>query len=542
MDSGYSRAASAHISLLVVIMSQSSPVEHAKKTVHFVSLGCPKNRVDSEVMLGHLAQAGYTPVGEAEQADVIVVNTCGFIDAAKEESIDAIVEMGQLKTDGHLEKLVVTGCLSQRYAPELAKEMPEVDHFLGTGNFESIAEVLGAADGSAYVAPTQGHPRLAILADAAPRKPHPRLKGANRLVPYAHPADAAGEGIVIPDPDFTLTAASPRLATLPSYTTYLKISEGCSNTCSFCVIPKLRGPQRSRPIDDVVAEAERLVLAGAVEINLIAQDLCAYGKDLNTKQTLAELLWALDAMGERMGRPLWIRCLYAYPKGLTDAVIDVMAQSQHIIPYLDMPLQHISDSMLKRMRRGAGGASTRALLHKLRARVPGLTLRTTFIAGMPGETEADFEELCEFVREMRFERMGVFCYSREEDTPAGAMDDQVPSEVAEARRDRLMAIQAEISEEQQAELVGQSIDVLIEGISDESDLLLQGRHCGQAPDIDGLTYVTSGVASPGDVVRVRIDQASAFDVAGEMLDEDEQAAESVASPSDVEAALANLLS
>jgi ribosomal protein S12 methylthiotransferase len=267
-----------------------------------------------------------------------------------------------------------------------------------------------------------------------------------------------------------------------------------------------------------VAEGERLVLAGAVEVNLIAQDLCAYGKDLQPRQDLAQLLWALDDMGERMGRPLWIRCLYAYPKGLTDAVIDVMAQSQHIAPYLDMPLQHISESMLRRMRRGAGGDSTRALLRKLRARLPRLTLRTTFIAGMPGETEADFDELCDFVREMRFERMGVFAYSRESDTPAGTMADQVPADVAEARRDKLLAIQADISREQQDALIGQVIPVLVEGISAESDLLLQGRHPGQAPDIDGLTYITSGVANPGDVVWVRIDQAGDFDIVGEMLD------------------------
>jgi ribosomal protein S12 methylthiotransferase len=508
----------------------------APKTVHFVSLGCPKNRVDSEVMLGHLAGAGYTPVGDAHEADVIVVNTCGFIDAAKEESIDAICEMGQLKEEGRLQKLVVAGCLSQRYAPELAAEMPEVDHFLGTGNFETIAQVLGGGDAAAAQAPL-GHRRLQVVSDAAPAKVHPRLRGRNALVPYAHaanPGSALPQGM--PDPDFTLTAASPRVATQPSYMAYLKVSEGCSNTCAFCVIPKLRGPQRSRTIADVVAEAERLVLAGAVEINLIAQDLCAFGQDRTPREDLAGLLWALDDVGERMGRPLWIRCMYAYPKGLTDAVIDVMAQSKHILPYLDMPLQHIADGMLRRMRRGAGGASTRALLHKLRRRLPQLTLRTTLIAGMPGETQEEFEELCAFVQEMRFERMGVFAYSRESDTPAGEMQDQVPAELAEQRRARLLQIQGQISAEQQAALIGQTLPVLVEGVSEESDLLLQGRHPGQAPDIDGVTYIASGTASPGDVVMLRIVQAGDFDLVGEMCDPPEDTPSSM--PHSAAAALA----
>lgn len=487
------------------------------QTVHFVSLGCPKNRVDSEVMLGHLAQAGYRPVAEADAAEVIVVNTCGFIDAAKQESVEAILEMAEFKQSGSLKKLVVAGCLSQRYAPELAKEMPEVDHFLGTGNFESIAEVLGVSAHTEQNTP--GHPRLTVLDTAADKKKdHPRLRGRNALVPYAHPANAAGHGhAIIPDPDFTLTAASPRLATQPAHSAYLKISEGCSNTCAFCVIPKLRGPQRSRSIADIVTEAERLVLKGARELNLIAQDLCAYGQDQSPRQSLAELLWALDDVGERMGRPLWIRCLYAYPKGLTDAVMDVMAHSKHIVPYLDMPLQHISDSMLKRMRRGAGADTTRRLLYKLRDKLPKLTLRTTLIAGMPGETDADFQELCDFVEEMRFERLGVFVYSREEDTPAGQMLEQVPAHLAQQRCDALLAIQKEISAAQQKALIGQTLDVLVEGLSKESDLLLQGRHQGQAPDIDGLTYITSGTASPGDVVQIRVDQASDFDIAGEML-------------------------
>lgn len=485
------------------------------QTVHFVSLGCPKNRVDSEVMLGHLVGAGYTPVADAANADVIVVNTCGFIDAAKEESIDAIAEMAELRKDGNCKKLVVAGCLSQRYAPELKRELPEVDHFLGTGNFETIAEVLGV--GGTAATRVGGHSRLPVLGTTA--KPHARLRGKNALVPFRHAKDVNdANSVEIPDPDFTLSANSPRVSTQPAWSAYLKVSEGCSNTCSFCIIPKLRGPQRSRPVDDVLVEAQRLILGGASELNLIAQDLCAYGNDMKPRQTLAQLLAALDGLGSSMGRPLWLRCLYAYPKGLTDEVMEVMAASRHILPYLDMPLQHISDSMLRRMRRGTGGPATRTLVHALRQRVPNLTLRTTFITGLPGETADDFQELCDFVEEMRFERLGVFAYSQEEDTPAGTMADQVPAELAEERRRTLMEIGARISQEQQQALIGQTVEVLVEGVSEETELLLQGRHRGQAPDIDGLTYITEGTAAPGDVVRVRIDQAGDYDVAGGIVD------------------------
>ena len=491
----------------------------ANKTVHLISLGCPKNRVDSEVMLGQLTASGYTPVSDAAAADVIVVNTCGFIAAAKEESVDTILEMGAHRQDGRCSKLVVTGCLSQRYAPELAREMPEVDHFLGTGNFDTIAEVLGGRP-AATLARRSGLQVLqpGALQSVTSRPVHPRLRGKNALVPFRHAAETIGNRqIVIPDPDFTLDASTPRTATQAAYSRYLKISEGCSNTCAFCIIPKLRGPQRSRRIFDVVAEAEQLVMAGATELVLIAQDLCAYGRDLSPREDLASLLHALADIGERMGRPLWIRCLYAYPKGLTEAVIDAMATRPQILPYLDMPLQHIADGLLRRMRRGCGGAATRALVQRLRRRLPQLTLRTTFITGLPGETEADFAELCDFLAEIRFERVGAFAYSQEEDTPAGSMADQVPAEVAEARRQTLMGMAADISRAQQHALVGQTLSVLVEGVSSESELLLQGRHAGQAPEIDGLTYITAGVASPGDVVEVEVAEAGDFDVAGSIV-------------------------
>jgi ribosomal protein S12 methylthiotransferase len=484
--------------------------------VHLVSLGCPKNRVDSEVMLGVLVEDGYQIVDRAEDAEVIVVNTCGFIDAAKEESVDTILDMAQHKTNGTCKKLVVTGCLSQRYAPELAREIPEVDHFLGTGNFATVSSLLGGPTANV------GHARLPVLSDVPVSSKghrrerghyHPRLVGRNALVPYRHePQPGASRPITIPDPDFTISSDSPRVRTLPRYTTYVKVSEGCSNTCSFCIIPRIRGPQRSRTVADVVAEVERLVDEGVVEVNLIAQDLCAFGKDSKPQESLAQLLTALDSVAGN--RPLWIRCLYGYPRGLTAEVMEVMAGAKHILKYFDIPLQHISERILRRMRRGKGGAATKALIHRLRETVPGITLRTTFITGFPGETEAEFQELCDFVEDMRFERLGVFLFSPEEDTLAATMPGQVPTEVASERRERLMALQQKVSRAQQKALVGKTLEVLVEGVSDETDLLLQGRHAGQAPDIDGLTYINAGTASPGEIVRVRIVQAADYDLVG----------------------------
>ncbi|MBJ81068.1 MAG: 30S ribosomal protein S12 methylthiotransferase RimO [Myxococcales bacterium] len=488
------------------------------KRVHFVSLGCPKNRVDSEVMLGKLVSDGHELSDSPEDAHVIVVNTCGFIDAAKEESVQAILDAADQKENGRCEQLIVSGCLSQRYAPELEKDIPEVDHFLGTGNFMEIDEVVGKAKST-----KKSHPRLPIVwsgegqEDAKDWQRKPRKLGRNAIEPYHYGDPDGADGVYIPDPDFTISANMPRVSTLPSYSAYLKISEGCSNTCSFCIIPKLRGPQRSRPVRDVVLEFEALLERGAVEINLIAQDLCAYGRDLVPRQNLAQLLRALDKRAQEHPKPVWIRCLYAYPRGLTREVVEVLASAKCIVPYLDMPLQHISDGILRRMRRGRGGDGTRKVLYRLRDNIPDIHLRTTFITGLPGESEADFKELCEFVKEMDFAHMGVFAYSPEEDTPAAAMSMQVPKELAEERKDILMAIQKEISARRQAAMIGQQVDVLVEGISEESELLVQGRHAGQAPEIDGLTYITSGHLNPGDVVPVQIMESSEYDLAGECL-------------------------
>jgi ribosomal protein S12 methylthiotransferase len=341
---------------------------HENKALYMATLGCPKNRVDSEVMLGTLGARGYTLVERPEDASVIVVNTCAFIGPAKQESVDTILELAELKKSGRCSTLVVTGCLSQRYGPELAKEMPEVDHFLGTGAYVQIGDLLAA--------------------EAAPRQ-------------------------VIPDPDYVHDARTPKVNSSPKWTAYLKISEGCDNACAFCIIPTLRGAQRSRPIDDLVAEARTLAASGVRELNLVAQDLTAYGHDLPGRPQLHQLLEALCAVDVR-----WIRLHYAYPRVFPDALIDVMAREPKIAKYLDMPLQHASDRLLRSMRRGRDSAFLISLLAKLRARIPGLTFRTSLIAGLPGETEEDFALLKEFVRTQRFERMGCFQYSDEEGTAA----------------------------------------------------------------------------------------------------------------------------
>lgn len=495
-------------------------------TVHFVSLGCPKNRVDSEVMLGHLVQSGYHVVDRPEDAQIIVINTCGFIDTAKEESVDVILDMAQFKAQGLCKKLVVAGCLSQRYAPELAKEIPEVDLFLGTGNIEKIVDVLGNKQNSQ----TAPKPRSLVpelsASDEGPlreRGQHtPKLLERDDLVPYRHKKGTHHpKRVHIVAPKFTMNANSPRISSVPTHVSYVKVAEGCSNTCSFCAIPVIRGPQCSRPIEDVVAEVSTLADQGCVEFNLVAQDLCAYGKDLERGQNLSLLLSTLNTLGKQLDHPFWIRCLYTYPRGLNQRLIDTIARCGHVIPYLDIPLQHISDKMLRLMRRGKSGSATRQLICGIRKAMPNMTLRTTLMTGFPGETEDDFQELLDFVKAVQFERLGVFVFSIEEDTEAAALPNRVPPDVAMERREKLLAIQQEISYKQQQALIGQTLDVLVDGVAEETELLLQGRHVGQAPDIDGITYINSGTASPGEVVRVRIEQAHHYDLVGGIVDSED---------------------
>jgi ribosomal protein S12 methylthiotransferase len=431
------------------------------------TLGCPKNRVDSEVMLGTLVQSGFRFEPDPAKAEIIVVNTCGFIGDAKEESVDAIVELAAQKRTGRCRKLVVAGCLVQRHGEELAKELPEVDHFLGTGAYAEIAKVV---------------------------------------------RDAQAKRLVLPDPDFVHTAESPRINSMPAHTAYLKISEGCDRTCAFCIIPQLRGPQRSRPIADVVEEASRLAAQGTVELSLVAQDLTAYGEDLpGRKVRLHDLLPRLCAVeGIR-----WIRLHYAYPRNFPDALIDVIAAEPKIVKYLDMPVQHSSERLLKEMRRGGSAKSMRALLAKLRRRIPGIALRTSLIVGLPGETAADFEELLAFVKEQRFERLGVFEFSPEEGTTAADMARQVPAKVKRSRFDRIMTAQKAISRRQQKELIGRRIEVLVEGRAEETEHLLAGRHAQQAAEIDGIAW-------PGEIVTVEVTDAMDYDLVGKVVARDPQ--------------------
>ncbi len=433
------------------------------RSLYMVSLGCPKNRVDSEIMLGTLLNDGYRLVDGPEEAEVILINSCAFIGEAKQESINAIFEHARYKESGRCRALVVAGCLTQRYADVLQVEMPEVDYFVGTGAYHRIGEIIRGE--------------------------------RNRAV--------------VPDPDFVHSSQTPRLNSMPSFTAYLKVSEGCDNACSFCIIPKLRGEQRSRPIADIVNEAQRLAESGVVELNVVAQDLTAYGHDLPGKPKLAELLRELAQVDVR-----WIRMHYAYPRDFSDALIDAMAEEERIVKYLDMPLQHASDSMLRAMRRGRDRKFISGLLQKLRARVPNLVLRSSFIVGFPGETEADFAELCEFVEEQRFQHVGAFEFSREEGTTSYDLPDQLPARVKASRRKALMKIQRSISRDYMQSLVGQTVEVLVEGASQETALLLQGRHAGQAPEIDGAVYINDGTANPGDIVRVKVEQAGDYDLVG----------------------------
>jgi len=442
--------------------------------VYMHTLGCPKNRVDSEIMLGTLTEAGYRLVQDPARADVIVVNTCGFIESAKEESVQAILELSRMKEEGRCKKLVVAGCLTQRYPDEMAREMPEVDHFVGTGAYADIASIV---------------------------------------------SDAQARRVIVPDPDFVHSASSPRVNSLARHTAYLKIAEGCDNACAFCIIPKLRGPQRSRPVEDVVAEAEGLAAQGVVELSIVAQDLTAYGQDLPGKVRLHHLLPELCKVeGIR-----WLRLHYAYPRDFPDALVDVIAGEPKIAKYVDMPLQHSSDRLLRSMKRGRDVKFLRALLAKLRARVPGIALRTALIVGLPGETEDDFEDLLGFVREQRFERLGVFTYSQEEGTAAAEMGGQIPERVKKARQRRIMAIQQRISRAEQKALVGQRLEVLVEGKAEGTDHLLVGRHARQAPEIDGVTYINAfdvpgeKVAYPGEFVTVEITEAGDYDLVGRVV-------------------------
>ncbi len=438
----------------------------AQRNVHFVSLGCPKNRVDAEHMLALLGVEGWQVVDAPAEAEAIVVNTCAFIGEAKEESVDAILEMADYKTEGRCKALVVSGCLAQRYVNELSQEIPEVDVFLGTSEYDRIGEV------------------LARTADMQRR--------------------------VVSDPDFVATSAVPRVNSMPQHTAYLKIAEGCSNKCAFCIIPTLRGLQNSREIPDLVIEAERLAASGVKELILVAQDLTAYGVDLPHRPQLHDLVVALTEV-EGIA---WIRLMYAYPRNIREPLIELLRDHDKVLPYLDMPIQHINGAMLKRMNRGTSPDKIRQILGRLRDQVPGLTMRSTLIAGFPGETDAEFKELCDFVEEFRFERLGVFRYSNEEGTPAYHHPDQVDERTKFERQSELLRIQGAIHREHNDRLLGQEMQVLVDGPSEQTELLLSGRTAGQAPEIDGTCYINDGWAEPGSIVTVQVEQVDDYDLVG----------------------------
>ncbi|HEY4056495.1 MAG TPA: 30S ribosomal protein S12 methylthiotransferase RimO [Kofleriaceae bacterium] len=450
-------------------------------SIYFVSLGCPKNQVDTELMLGQVEAAGHSLVKEPDGADVIVVNTCAFIDAAKEESVETILEMAQYK--GKKGKLVVTGCLAQRYADDLAKDIPEIDTILGSADFQSLAKAISPGS------------------DA-------KLPSGTKKKKKALPVIQVSE-----TPTYIYDHEAPRVRIGATHSAYVKIAEGCDRPCSFCIIPKLRGPQRSRSIADIVEEAKLLVKGGALELNLIAQDLTRYGWDQGsspaTRQTLAQLLKALD----KESGAEWIRLHYTFPSAFDDELIDTIAAAKSVVKYIDVPLQHISDPMLKRMRRGHSSRVTRELVKTLRARIDNLVIRTTFIVGHPGETPEEFTELCEFVAESNFDRAGAFTYSVEPGTTSAMLPHRVPDDVMAERQQTLMEIQRKISRARNEAMVGKEITVLVDGESSESEYLMEGRWYGQAQGIDGVTYLTDGRVPPGSMVKARVTQASDYDVA-----------------------------
>jgi ribosomal protein S12 methylthiotransferase len=451
--------------------------------IGFVSLGCPKNLVDGEVMLGLAQEAGHELTPAAADADVLVVNTCAFIDRAKQESIDAILEMAQQKRDGRCSRLIVTGCLAERYRDELSREIPEIDAVLGTGEVPKIVEAIseGRRAGS--------EERTETLTF------HKKSPIANRpsLPTYLYDAD------------------TPRLQTTPSHLSYVKIAEGCVYTCAFCIIPTLRGQYRSRTHESIVREARALAERGVRELLLISQDTTFYGIDRGERGGLARLLRALNEIDGLH----WIRLLYLYPTTITDDVLDAMAECDKVCRYVDLPLQHASARVLKRMRRPGNRKTYDALLSRIRARVPGVTLRTTFIVGFPEETPDEFAELEAFVEDTRFDHIGVFTYSHEEGTRAFASADDVPAKVKRRRRERLMERQQRIVATTQQSRIGSEVRLLIDGPSKEHELVLQARLEGQAPDIDPVVYLTdcdpSGLPA-GSLVSARIVGASGYDL------------------------------
>ena len=446
--------------------------------IGFVSLGCPKNLVDTEVMMGQLTARGHELTPQPAEADVIVVNTCSFIDPAKQESVDTIVEMGKFKQTGRAQRLVVAGCLVERYRGDIRKDLPEVDAIVGTNEIERI------------VAACEGHTSASTI--AAPADPY-----------LYH--------------DMT-----ERVFTTPRHFAYLKIAEGCDHPCTFCVIPQYRGAFRSRRFESVVVEANRMLQMGVREINLIGQDTTCYGEDLGLKDGLASLLARLARL--ESPAPYWIRFLYAYPNRITQKLLDTIAEHPALVKYLDMPLQHAAGPVLKRMKRGSNGELFLKILERVRRTIPGVAIRSSFIVGFPGETREDFEYLCDFVKEAKFDRLGVFTYSDEDTSKSYELDAKVDGRTIHNRKRSLMAVQRKVSRAMNKHLVGREFPILVEGPSKETDLLWEGRLETQAPDIDGVCYINDDGGLPlrqGELRRVRITETHDYDLVGEIIDQPE---------------------
>lgn len=442
-----------------------------------VSLGCPKNLVDSETMLGLIHEENYEITNDPSEAEIIIVNTCGFIESAKEESINTILQMAEYKKSGSCKYIIVTGCLSQRYAEELFSELPEADAIAGVEVYDEIGSIIK------------------------------RVMNGERFIMLERSK-----------PDVIYTSKEtflPRILTTPSYTAYLKIAEGCDNCCSYCAIPKIRGPYRSKPMEQVLKEAKALADNGVKELIVVAQDTTRYGEDLpGGKLLLADLLKELNKIESLK----WIRVMYCYPNNFTDELIETFASLDKVCKYVDLPLQHASNRLLASMNRYDTREEVETLLAKLRKRIPGIVIRTTFIVGFPGETDADFEELKDFVERQRFENAGVFAYSQEDGTVAGAMLNQIPDEIKQERFHELMALQAQISEEIHKDTEGQTLEVLVEGIEEDGSGLHYGRSYREAPDIDGLVFIENpGDIKPGCFVKVNILQGFTYESVGERI-------------------------
>src|SRR5579864_7498498 len=494
------------------VQEQSEAVENRKNTessqpavrskVGFISLGCPKNLVDSEVMMGLLTQAGAELTQHAEDADVIVVNTCSFIASAQQESVNTILEMARHKTSGRAQKLVVAGCLVERYRDEIRKNIPEVDAVVGTGELEGILAAAGVAP-----APQQNSP-FKIL--------NSRAEG-NAREAQGRFSRQGWDGAIADLPNYLYDETTPRVLATASHTAYIKIAEGCDHPCTFCIIPQLRGKFRSRRFESVIAEAERLARQGVREITLIGQDTTCYGEDFDLKDGLALLLEKLAKIDDLR----WVRFLYAYPNKITTRLLETIAAHDKICSYVDVPLQHASPTVLKRMKRGGGADVFLRTIEKMRRLIPDVTLRTSFIVGFPGETEKEFEELCDFVREAQFDWMGAFSYSDQEGAGAFALEKKLPSKEIERRRKRLMQIQKSISKKRKKAWVGKQVDLVLEGTSEETDLLLEGRAVMHAPEIDGKVLVNDFPEGTepefGKFYRCEITEAHEYDVVAKVI-------------------------